>query len=279
MVKSKRGGRLREEQGHGQRRPNDKRGQFITSNQTLARTHTHTRVDPQKHATSLGKPEAALYTKRDTLIHTPRVPLRPPGVLVNAQHLEGLSSDTGQLVSHVTRKKKSPATQTQRYTYAEYLPHKSRTFFCATSFKESQHLGMRLCVFSRYREKGWRFFCWSTGWRGSMLMKKTKKHSQKHTTHARTHARTNERHLHTRGTVKRRTSEATTKVTGPRPSEKANMKPHSQIRVTMVPQFRRKARPTIARVPVTSTLLTKNNGRRPILFRSTGRRFTGRDMT
>lgn len=68
-------------------------------------------------------------------------------------------------------------------------------------------------------------------------------------------------------------------MTGPRPSEKANMKPHSQIRVTMVPQFRRKARPTIARVPVTSTLLTKNNGRRPILFRSTGHHFTGRDMT
>lgn len=51
------------------------------------------------------------------------------------------------------------------------------------------------------------------------------------------------------------------------------MKLHSQIRVTMVPQLRRKARPTIPRQPVTSTLLTKNNGRRPIL--SQGTRDTG----
>lgn len=54
------------------------------------------------------------------------------------------------------------------------------------------------------------------------------------------------------------------------------MKPQSQNRVTMVFQLRRKARPTIARLPVTSTLLTKNNGRRPILFFGRHKRSGGR---
>ncbi len=55
-------------------------------------------------------------------------------------------------------------------------------------------------------------------------------------------------------------------MTGPRPSEKVNMNMHSQTRVTPVPQPAMKALPTIARLNVTITLLTKNRGRRPILF-------------
>ena len=72
------------------------------------------------------------------------------------------------------------------------------------------------------------------------------------------------------------TSEATTKVTGPRPSENVNMNMHSHKSVSILDQSSRNALPTIARQNVTSTLLTKNSGRRPILLRKSREGHVGR---
>lgn len=61
------------------------------------------------------------------------------------------------------------------------------------------------------------------------------------------------------------TSEATTKVTGPSPSEKVNMNMQSQNNTSVLDQSYWKAAPTMAKQMVTSTLLAKKRGRRPIL--------------
>lgn len=64
------------------------------------------------------------------------------------------------------------------------------------------------------------------------------------------------------------TSDATTKVTGPNPREKVNMKTQSQTRTTLpLPQSQANALPTIIRLMVTRVDDHRNSGRRPILTR------------